>query len=84
MTTASYKNYSALEAAELRVREAGEWLKLEDGLIETIVAPRRIIEVAIPFRRDDGSRDQLTGWRVHHNTTRGPAKGGIQIGRAHV
>jgi len=30
MTTASYKNYSALEAAELRVREAGEWLKLED------------------------------------------------------
>ena len=78
MTTASYKNYSALEAAELRVREAGEWLKLEDGLIETIVAPRRIIEVAIPFRRDDGSRDQLTGWRVHHNTTRGPAKGGIR------
>ena len=78
MTMASYKNYSALEAAELRVREAGEWLKLEDGLIETIVAPRRIIEVAIPFRRDDGSRDQLTGWRVHHNTTRGPAKGGIR------
>jgi len=27
---------------------------LEDGLIETIVTPRRIIEVAIPFRRDDG------------------------------
>jgi hypothetical protein len=34
MTMASYKNYSALEAAELRVREAGEWLKLEDGLME--------------------------------------------------
>jgi len=51
---------------------------LEDGLIETIVRPRRIIEVAIPFRRDDGSRDQLIGWRVHHNTTRGPAKGGIR------
>ncbi|MFZ9817687.1 MAG: Glu/Leu/Phe/Val family dehydrogenase [Ilumatobacteraceae bacterium] len=78
MTTASYQTYSALEAAELRVREAGEWLKLEDGLIETIVRPRRIIEVAIPFRRDDGSRDQLIGWRVHHNTTRGPAKGGIR------
>ena len=57
MTTASYQTYSALEAAELRVREAGEWLKLEDGLIETIVRPRRIIEVAIPFRRDDGTRE---------------------------
>jgi glutamate dehydrogenase (NAD(P)+) len=78
MTMASYQTYSALEAAELRVREAGEWLKLEDGLIETIVRPRRIIEVAIPFRRDDGTRDQLIGWRVHHNTTRGPAKGGIR------
>jgi len=75
---ASFHDYSALEAAELRVRQAGEWLKLEDGLIETIVAPRRILEVAIPFRRDDGTRDQITGWRVHHNTTRGPAKGGIR------
>ncbi len=78
MTMASLRDYSALEAAELRVRQAGEWLKLEDGLIETIVAPRRILEVAIPFRRDNGTRDQITGWRVHHNTTRGPAKGGIR------
>lgn len=78
MTMKSYQTYSTLEAAELRIRQAGEWLNLEDGLIETIVAPRRILEVAIPFRRDDGTRDQLTGWRVHHNTTRGPAKGGIR------
>lgn len=78
MTTTSYQTYSPLEAAELRIRQAGEWLELDDGLIETIVAPRRILEVAIPFRRDDGTRDQLTGWRVHHNTTRGPAKGGIR------
>jgi len=61
MTTTSYQTYSALEAAELRIRQAGEWLNLDDGLIETIVAPRRILEVAIPFRRDDGTRDQLTG-----------------------
>ena len=46
----------ALHAAELRVRRAGEWLRLEDGLIDTIIAPRRVLEVSIPFRRDDGSR----------------------------
>lgn len=68
----------ALESAELRVRLAGEWLGLEDGLIETIIAPRRVLEVSIPFRRDNGTRDHLVGWRVHHNTTRGPAKGGIR------
>ncbi len=60
------------------MRQAGEWLGLDDGLIETIIAPRRILEVSIPFRRDDGTRDHLIGWRVHHNTTRGPAKGGIR------
>lgn len=68
----------ALESAEFRVRQAGTWLGLEDGLIETIIAPRRILEVSIPFRRDNGTRDHLVGWRVHHNTTRGPAKGGIR------
>ena len=68
----------ALESAEFRVRQAGEWLGLEDGLIETIIAPRRVLEVSIPFRRDNGTRDHLVGWRVHHNTTRGPAKGGIR------
>ena len=68
----------ALDSAEFRVRLAGEWLGLEDGLIETIIAPRRVLEVSIPFRRDNGTRDHLVGWRVHHNTTRGPAKGGIR------
>ena len=68
----------SLDSAELRMRQAGEWLGLEDGLIETIIAPRRVLEVSIPFRRDDGTRDHLVGWRVHHNTTRGPAKGGIR------
>lgn len=68
----------ALESAEFRVRQAGEWLGLDDGLIETIIAPRRVLEVSIPFRRDNGDRDHLVGWRVHHNTTRGPAKGGIR------
>jgi len=68
----------SLESAELRMRQAGEWLGLEDGLIETIIAPRRVLEVSIPFRRDNGNRDHLVGWRVHHNTTRGPAKGGVR------
>ena len=78
MTSSHAPKELALESAEFRMRQAGEWLGLEDGLIETIIAPRRILEVSIPFRRDDGTRDHLVGWRVHHNTTRGPAKGGIR------
>ncbi len=78
MTSSHAPKELALESAEFRMRQAGEWLGLDDGLIETIIAPRRILEVSIPFRRDDGTRDHLIGWRVHHNTTRGPAKGGIR------
>ncbi len=33
----------SLDSAELRMRQAGEWLGLEDGLIETIIAPRRVL-----------------------------------------
>src|SRR3546814_3897691 len=28
---------------------------------------------------DDGSIEVFTGWRVHHDTTRGPGKGGIRF-----
>lgn len=78
MTSTKIAKELSLDSAEFRVRQAGEWLGLEDGLIETIIAPRRVLEVSIPFRRDNGNRDHLVGWRVHHNTTRGPAKGGIR------
>jgi len=35
--------------------------------------------VAVPVRMDDGRIEVFTGWRVHHDTTRGPAKGGIRF-----
>ena len=51
---------------------------LADGLVENVIAPRRVLEVSVPFTRADGTRGHTTGWRVHHNTTRGPAKGGVR------
>ncbi len=41
--------------------------------------PERVLEVAVPVRMDDGSVEVFAGWRVHHNTTRGPGKGGIRF-----
>lgn len=40
--------------------------------------PRREFSVNFPVRRDDGSVEMFTGYRVHHNTTLGPSKGGIR------
>jgi glutamate dehydrogenase (NAD(P)+) len=62
-----------------RIEDAASLLGLEDGLTQIIVKPERILEVAIPIRRDDGRLEIFTGWRVQHSTARGPGKGGIRF-----
>ena len=70
--------HPTLIAAESRIRDAGHMLGLSDGMIDTVIHPRRVLEVSVPYTREDGSRGHAVGWRVQHNTTRGPAKGGIR------
>jgi glutamate dehydrogenase (NAD(P)+) len=45
---------------------------------EVLRHPRRVLEVSVPTRMDDGTLRVFTGYRVHHNTSRGPSKGGIR------
>ncbi|MBE3574995.1 MAG: Glu/Leu/Phe/Val dehydrogenase [Firmicutes bacterium] len=42
-------------------------------------SPRATLEVNFPVKMDDGSVQVFTGFRVQHNTARGPAKGGIRF-----
>ncbi len=46
--------------------------------VETLKRPKRILIVDVPIRMDDGTVAHFEGYRVHHNTSRGPAKGGIR------
>jgi glutamate dehydrogenase (NAD(P)+) len=43
-----------------------------------LATPRRSLTVSVPLTRDDGHIDVLLGYRVQHNLSRGPAKGGIR------
>jgi len=43
-----------------------------------LATPRRETIVSVPLRRYDGSLEVLTGFRVQHNYSRGPTKGGIR------
>ncbi len=61
------------------IQEAGHLLGLDDGLIKRIVAPERVLEVAVPVRLDSGEVEMYTGWRIQHDTSRGPGKGGIRF-----
>jgi glutamate dehydrogenase (NAD(P)+) len=40
---------------------------------------RRVLEVDIPVRMDDGRVEHFSGWRVQHNLSRGPGKGGVRL-----
>ncbi|MFK7780306.1 MAG: Glu/Leu/Phe/Val dehydrogenase [Candidatus Gracilibacteria bacterium] len=46
---------------------------------ELISHPKRIIEVNIPVRMDDGNVKTFVGYRSQHNNARGPFKGGIRF-----
>ena len=61
------------------IERAGAVLGLDEGMIRRIVTPERILEVAVPVRMDSGEIDMFTGWRIQHNTSRGPGKGGIRF-----
>jgi glutamate dehydrogenase (NAD(P)+) len=59
--------------------EAAELAKLDADVHRMLRTPRRLLEVAVPVRMDDGTVEVFIGWRVHHDTTRGPGKGGIRF-----
>jgi glutamate dehydrogenase (NAD(P)+) len=57
---------------------AGE-MGLDLELHERLRYPKRSLIVTIPVRMDDGTIETFTGYRVHHDVTLGPAKGGIRF-----
>jgi glutamate dehydrogenase (NAD(P)+) len=48
-------------------------------LVETLKRPKRILIVDVPIRLDDGTVAHFEGYRVQHNTSRGPGKGGVRF-----
>src|SRR6202030_2427010 len=58
---------------------AAEYLKLDQGLRQILRAPKRILEVSVPTKLDNGQVKVFTGFRVQHSVTRGPGKGGIRF-----
>jgi glutamate dehydrogenase (NAD(P)+) len=64
--------------AQIQFDIAAEYLKLDVGLRQVLRTPKRVLEVSIPTKMDNGQIKVFTGYRVQHNIARGPAKGGIR------
>jgi glutamate dehydrogenase/leucine dehydrogenase len=70
---------SSWEAVLERLDDAATLVELDPDIHRMLRIPDRVLEVAIPVRMDDGRVEVFTGWRVQHDTTRGPGKGGIRF-----
>jgi glutamate dehydrogenase (NAD(P)+) len=64
--------------AQRQFDNAATVLNLSPGLRAVLREVRRELLVRFPVKMDDGSLEVFEGYRVQHNTTRGPAKGGIR------
>ena len=69
------------EDAKNQLKKAQDILGFSDADYDLLAIPRREMSVAIPVKRDDGTREVLHGYRVQHNLSRGPAKGGIRFAK---
>ena len=75
MTTHSENAY---HNAQRQFDIAADLLNLDVGYRKLLRVPHREFSVNFPVKMDDGQIRMFTGYRVQHNTTRGPAKGGIR------
>ena len=68
-----------LADAHAQLARAIELLGYDEGMHSLLRRPRRELQVSVPLRRDDGDIEVLAGYRVQHNFSRGPTKGGIRF-----
>jgi glutamate dehydrogenase (NAD(P)+) len=64
--------------AQSQFDHAADQLDLDPGLRKVLRVPKRELTVNFPVTMDDGHVEVFTGYRVQHNLSRGPAKGGIR------
>ena len=68
-----------LTSTQKIIREALEKLGYSDEVYELLKEPLRTLTVKIPVRMDDGKVKVFTGYRVQHNDSVGPTKGGVRF-----
>lgn len=68
----------AFEAVKQYFEKAADKLDLSDEYRELMLTPKREMQVQIPIELDDGNLKTFLGYRVQHDNSRGPMKGGLR------
>ncbi|MGK5081920.1 Glu/Leu/Phe/Val dehydrogenase [Bdellovibrionota bacterium FG-1] len=65
--------------AVTELQEATQAMHLDPNIAERLKVPKRALIVSVPIRLDDGTVQVFEGYRVQHNMTLGPGKGGVRF-----
>ena len=72
------KNHTPRETCERFLDQAFENLHIKPEIQHLLRSPYREVRFELPLKRDDGSISMFYGYRVQHNQSRGPFKGGLR------
>lgn len=70
--------HSAWQTALTQLDSTAKLMMLPEDVHQTLRNFDRILTVSVPVRMDDGFLRVFTGFRVQHNASRGPYKGGVR------
>ena len=66
------------KASDDQFNRAADLIGLDETIRTSLNVPDRELMVEVPLRKDDGTIESFRGYRVQHNNSRGPFKGGIR------
>jgi glutamate dehydrogenase (NAD(P)+) len=81
MATAAHESHlreNPFRLAQQQLQKVADTFGIDDRLVEVLQQCKKAVEVSIPTSMDDGSVRAFEGYRVTHNNSRGPSKGGIR------
>src|ERR1700722_16186500 len=67
------------DMAQQQFDEVSRLIGLNESRVGFLRQPKRVLDVSVPVRMDNGAFRMFTGYRVQHNLARGPGKGGIRF-----
>src|SRR4029077_21259442 len=68
----------AFDATRLYFDRAADQMDLSDNMRRLLLTPHREVQVEIPIELDNGELATFIGYRVQHDNSRGPMKGGLR------
>ncbi len=68
----------ASESTNLYFNQAADRLGMAEWLRKLLITPKREVTVQVAFERDNGQLETVLGFRVQHDNSRGPMKGGLR------